>query len=266
MSYGAFDLEEESDDPMACKRYLPQGLVDASLTKHDVDVSKITECVAHSYYDEHGGNMHPSQEDTIPAEHKKGAYSWIKSPRYDDKVTEVGPLARMLTAYLSAHPQAKELIETTLSAAAVKLEDLASVCGRHAARAIEAKILAGAMADWVMQIEPGEPAYVDHEVPQEAQGAGLTEGPRGALGHWTRIKDHKIDNYQLVVPTTWNASPKDANGNLGPMEKAMVGTKVRDENNPHEVVRIIRSFDPCLACAVHTVDHRGHRIGAYALS
>ena len=266
LSYGAFDLVGGGGDPMACRRFLPQGLVNASLTKQDVDVSKITEYVTHSWYDEDGGNRHPAREDTVPAEDKQGAYSWIKSPRYDDKVTEVGPLARMLTAYLSAHPQARELIEKTLSAAAVKLEDLASVCGRHAARAIEARILADAMADWVLQIKPGEPAYVDSEVPQEAQGTGLTEGPRGALGHWARIKDYTIDNYQLVVPTTWNASPKDANGNLGPMEKAMVGTKVRDENNPYEVVRIIRSFDPCLACAVHAVDHRGEKIGAYSIA
>ena len=266
LSYGAFGLEKDSDGPAVGKRFLPQGVVDASLTRRDVDVSKITEYVTHSWYDEEGGNRHPSEEDTIPAEDKYGAYSWIKSPRYDDEVTEVGPLARMLTAYLSGHPQVRDLIETILSAAAVKLEDLGSVCGRHAVRAIEAKILADAMADWVMQIKPGEPAYVDFEVPQEAEGAGLTEGPRGALGHWTRIKDHKIDNYQLVVPTTWNASPKDLKGNRGPMERAMVGTKVKDENNPHEVVRIIRSFDPCLACAVHAVDYRGHSIGAYSIS
>ncbi len=266
LCYGAFDLEGGSNDPVRRKRFLPQGIVDASLTKRDVDVSKITEYVTHSWYDEQGGDMHPSREDTIPAEDKKGAYSWIKSPRYDNKVTEVGPLARMLTAYLSDHPQARALIEETLSAAAVNLEDLFSVCGRHAARAIEAKILADAMADWVMQIKPEEPAYVDYEIPQEAEGAGLTEGPRGALGHWARIKDHKIDNYQLVVPTTWNASPRDANGNPGPMEQAIVGTKVRDEKNPHEVVRIVRSFDPCLACAVHAVDHRGRRTGQYCIS
>jgi hydrogenase large subunit len=116
------------------------------------------------------------------------------------------------------------------------------------------------MADWVMQVKPGEPAYIDCEIPEEAEGAGLSEAPRGALGHWIRIKNHRIENYQLVVPTTWNASPKDANGNPGPMEQAIIGTKVKDENNPYELVRIIRSFDPCLACSVHAVDGRGRKI------
>ncbi len=266
LSYGVFDLAGGSDDPVKRSRFLPQGVVDASLNKSEVDVSRITEYVTHSWYDDRGGNKHPSQEETIPAEDKPNGYSWLKSPRYDDRVTEVGPLARMLAAYLAGHPQAKELIDGALAAVGGKPADLLSVCGRHAARAIEAKILAEAMADWVMQLKPGEPAYVDYEIPEAAEGAGLTEGPRGALGHWIRIKDHRIDNYQLVVPTTWNASPKDANGNPGPMEQSIIGTKIKDENNPYEVVRIVRSFDPCLACSVHAVDHKGRNLGRYRIS
>jgi hydrogenase large subunit len=263
LAYGAFDREGGSSDPVDRSRFLPQGVVDASLGKSAVDASKITEYVTHSWYDDRGGNTHPSQEDTIPAEDKPAGYSWLKSPRYDDKVTEVGPLSRMLAAYLSGHPQAKTLIDDALSAVKGKPQDLLSVCGRHAARAIETKIVADAMADWVMQLKPGEPAYLDYEIPEEAEGAGLSEAPRGALGHWIRIKDRKIDNYQLVVPTTWNASPKDANGNPGPMEQSIMGTKIKDEDNPYEVVRIVRSFDPCLACSVHALDYRGRSLGRY---
>jgi len=266
VAYGSFDLDGGTDDPVCRNRFLPQGIVDASLAKSDVDVSKITEYVTHSWYDDSGGNTHPSQEDTIPAENKKAGYSWLKSPRYDGKVSEVGPLSRMLAAYLSGHPQAKGLIDGALSAVGGKPEDLFSVCGRHAARAIETKVVADAMADWVVQVKPGEPTYVDYEIPEEAEGAGLSEAPRGALGHWIRIKDHRIDNYQLVVPTTWNASPKDANGNPGPMEQSIIGTKINDENNPYEIVRIVRSFDPCLACSVHAVDYRGRSIARYRVS
>jgi Ni,Fe-hydrogenase I large subunit len=172
----------------------------------------------------------------------------------------------MLAAYLRGHEQAKELIDSTLSALGAEPAALLSVCGRHAARALETKIVADAMAEWITQVKPGEPVFTDYEIPDESEGAGMTEAPRGALGHWIRIKDKKIDNYQLVVPTTWNAGPMDANGNPGPMEQSIIGTPIKDESNPYEIVRIIRSFDPCLACSVHAVDHKGHSIASYRIS
>jgi len=116
------------------------------------------------------------------------------------------------------------------------------------------------MADWVLELQPDEPVCAPYQVPEEAEGMGLTGAPRGALGHWIKIKGGKIDRYQLVVPTTWNASPRDDKGQPGPMEQALLGTKVKDPGNPYELVRIVRSFDPCLACAVHTVDAKGRKL------
>jgi hydrogenase large subunit len=113
------------------------------------------------------------------------------------------------------------------------------------------------MAEWVLQLKPGEPVCAQYEVPEQAQGMGITDAPRGALGHWIQIEDGKIANYQLVVPTTWNCCPKDEQGQPGPMEQALIGTKVKDPDNPYELVRIVRSYDPCLACSIHTIDARG---------
>ena len=122
---------------------------------------------------------------------------------------------------------------------------------------LECKLVADAMADWVLQLKPDEPVYAEYELPDTAQGAGLVDGPRGALGHWIRIENGVIANYQCVVPSTWNLSPRDDRDQPGPVEQALIGTQVRDEANPFEVVRIVRAFDPCLACAVHVVDARG---------
>jgi hydrogenase large subunit len=122
------------------------------------------------------------------------------------------------------------------------------------------------MADWVMELAPGEPVYAPYEIPDEGEGAGLTGAPRGALGHWVRIEGGTIDHYQCVVPTTWNASPKDEKGRPGPVEQAIVGTAIRDEENPFEIVRIVRSFDPCLACAVHVITPRGGSVRRLVVS
>jgi hydrogenase large subunit len=123
---------------------------------------------------------------------------------------------------------------------------------RHLARALEAKLVADETAKWILELKPGQPVcYTDWSVPSEGEGMGLWEAPRGALGHWINIKGHKIENYQCVVPTTWNASPKDDEEQPGPMEQAILGTEIKDKENPFEIVRIVRSFDPCLACAVH---------------
>ena len=177
----------------------------------------------------------------------------------------MGPLARVLVGYASGQPTIKADVDAVLSQTGLAPEKCSSVLGRHLARALETRWVCDAMAGWLEELAPGEPAAVEFEIPDEAQGMGLTGAPRGALGHWLQIKDKKIDRYQMVVPTTWNGSPRDAEGTPGPIEQALIGAPVRDAENPFEVVRIVRSFDPCLACAVHVVTARGRTIGAYRI-
>jgi hydrogenase large subunit len=124
-------------------------------------------------------------------------------------------------------------------------------------------MVADTMPEWLLQLKPGEPVYVDYEIPEESTGMGLVDAARGALGHWIEIKDQKIANYQCVVPSTWNLCPRDGQGQPGPVEQALEGTRIKDENNPFEIVRIIRSFDPCLACAVHLITPKGKSLGEF---
>jgi hydrogenase large subunit len=166
----------------------------------------------------------------------------------------------MLVSYAAGQPEIKSLVESTLSALGLSASDLLGVLGRHATRALEAKYVAAKMADWVLQLKPGGPVYAEYSLPDKSKGMGLWEGPRGALGHWINIDDGKVKNYQAVVPTTWNASPVDASGQHGPMEYALIGTKIKDEENPYEIGRIVRSFDPCLACAVHMLTPKGEEL------
>jgi hydrogenase large subunit len=222
-----------------------------------VEPEKITEDVKNSYYADGADGLHPSRGRTEPAPGKQGAYSWLKAPRYDGRPCEVGPLARMAVAYKGGSPVVREAVDGLLSAAGVELADLNSTLGRHAARALETSILARRMQDWILKLRPGEPCVLKVEVPEHGQGAGMTDAPRGALGHWVTIEDHKVANYQAVVPTTWNGSPRDASGLPGPMEQALEGDSLRDPDNPFEVVRTIRSFDPCLACSVHVARPKG---------
>jgi hydrogenase large subunit len=259
LSYGVFDQETAERDLTRRHRFYPGGVVDRELNRTPLDPGKITEDVVHSWFD--GDVAVPSEGQTNPAPAKAGAYSWLKAPRYGEKVAEVGALARVLNAFTRGNERVKTLVGELLQKLGVSSEALFSALGRHAARALECKILAEAMAGWVLQLEPGKPAYTDYELPDSAEGMGLSEGPRGALGHWISIKDGKIDRYQLVVPTTWNLSPKDARDQPGPLEQAIEGTQIRDVENPFEIVRIVRSFDPCLACAVHLVDARGRELG-----
>jgi hydrogenase large subunit len=119
------------------------------------------------------------------------------------------------------------------------------------------------MPQWLLQLKPGEPVYVDYTIPEESTGMGLIDGARGALGHWIEIKEGKIANYQCVVPSTWNLCPRDNQGQPGPVEQALEGTKIKDESNPFEIVRIVRSFDPCLACAIHLITPKGKSLGKF---
>jgi Ni,Fe-hydrogenase I large subunit len=244
----AFGVFPEKGD--AAARFLAGGaLIQGKLTP--VDEKQITEDVRHSFYSS-GTGLQPQKGETVPAPGKSEAYSWLKAPRYGGNPVEVGPLARVFVSYLKEEKgEIRKMVDGLLSKLDKKPEQLLSVCGRHAARAIECKLVADRLAQWVEQLVPGQPSYTDYEIPEKGEGLGLTEAPRGALSHYIEIRDHKIANYQCVVPTTWNCSPRDDRGIPGPVEQALEGISVKDPGNPIEAARVVRSFDPCIACAVH---------------
>jgi len=252
LDYGGF--------PQEGGKLLEGGTLGPDLAPLDLDPARITESVEHSWFDDDQASRHPSQGRTEPRPDKEGAYSWIKSPRYDGRVHEGGPLARILLAYARGMPAVRPVVDDALARFRAKPNVLFSVLGRHLARAVECKVVADAMADWVLSLEPGGAVYAEYVIPDQGAGAGMVSAPRGALGHWVRIEDKRIAHYQCVVPTTWNASPKDDRGQPGAIEQAMIGTRIRDEGNPFEIVRIVRSFDPCLACAVHLVTPKGRNL------
>ena len=266
LSYGLWDLEGDNPDYTKRKRLVRQGTVSANLKPGALEPNKIMEYVKHSWYADSTSGKHPTQGMTEPQYGKQGAYSWVKAPRYDGKVYEVGPLAGIAVSYVNGEPTVKKLVDSVLSKFKASPKALFSVLGRHAARALITKYVADSMPGWLLQLKPGEPAYVDYQIPDEAMGMGLVDGARGALGHWVEIKDKKIANYQCVVPSTWNLSPKDDKGQPGPVEQALIGTKIKDEANPFEIGRIVRSFDPCLACAIHVITPKGKTVGVYKVS
>jgi Ni,Fe-hydrogenase I large subunit len=281
LAYGEYPEADGAKAPL----FLPGGVIrNRDLSKVEpFDPSKVTEHVKHSWYEYAGGDdgaLHPSKGETRPKYtgprppyerlDTAAKYSWLKSPRYDGLPTEVGPLARMLMAYGSGHPRVKELVTAVLGKLGVGPAALFSTLGRIAARAIETQLLVEKMGDWVAALA-GNMGQGDRRIhdgsrwdpstwPAEAVGAGFHEAPRGALGHWVQIKNGVIDNYQCIVPSTWNAGPRDAKGLRGPYEEALVGTPVADPTKPLEILRTIHSFDPCIACGVHVVDSRRREI------
>ncbi|MGB9698354.1 MAG: nickel-dependent hydrogenase large subunit [Thermodesulfobacteriota bacterium] len=265
LSYGAYDLEGDNPDYTKRKRLFQQGTVSADLKLRPLDLGKITEEVRHSWYADETSGLHPGQGKTMPTGGKKNGYSWLKAPRYEGQVYEVGPLAQILTTYAGGNPQVRALVDNVLGHFKAEPPALFSVLGRHAARALSAKYIADSMGEWLLQLKPGEPAFIPYEIPEEAYGVGIIDAARGALGHWMEIKDKKIANYQCVVPTTWNASPRDDSDTPGPIEQALIGTRVKDEQNPFEIVRIVRSFDPCMACAVHMLTPKGSELGRFRI-
>ena len=259
-SYGGLDLETTTADLLKRKRFFPSGIVGPDLKLAAMNTGEIAEHVKHSWYEDGTTGRHPAEGETVPAPRKASGYSWLKAPRYAGESYEVGPLARTLVAYAAGDAAVKAQVDGLLSRFKAKPEALFSVLGRHAARALEARRLIDAMAAWAMELKPGEPVCDWREAPESGAGMGVTEAPRGGVGHWCEITDHKLSRYQLVVPTTWNASPRDDEGKPGPVEQALIGTKVKDAQNPFEVVRIIRSFDPCLACSVHMLTPSGREM------
>jgi Ni,Fe-hydrogenase I large subunit len=277
LAYG----EYPDDDTARPALFLPTGIIRArDLSKvAPFDQGKVSEYVAHSWYEYQGGDdvaLHPYQGETKPnytgptppyellGTETNKKYSWLKSPRYEDEPMEVGPLSRMLVAYVSGHARVRELVDGALKQLKVGPEALFSTLGRVAARGIETQVLAEKMDAWVdalaANMGSGELRIHDNSKwepstwPAEASGAGFHEAPRGALGHWVQIRNGTISNYQCVVPSTWNAGPRDAKGRRGPYEEALIGTPVADPRRPVEILRTVHSFDPCMACGVHVVD------------
>ncbi|MCE5181137.1 MAG: nickel-dependent hydrogenase large subunit [Betaproteobacteria bacterium] len=290
LSYGEFPSLANDDSNRSLM--LPRGaILNGDLTHlHEVDLrdpSQIHEFVEHSWYsypDEKAG-LHPWEGKTdmtfrlgpksvggkngerIESIDENDKYSYIKAPRWKGNAMEVGPLARMVIAYAAGDKRVKELVDGTLKKLDLPLTALFSTMGRTAARGLEglwaAEKLKAEIALLQANIKAGNTATANTEKwepktwPAETKGVGYGEAPRGALGHWIRIKEGKIDNYQCVVPTTWNASPRDSAGNIGPYEASLLGVPMANPAKPLEILRVIHSFDPCLACATHVIGPDG---------
>jgi len=259
LAFGVFDL-----DSSGTNKLLRRGRIQAGASSvQSMDANSITEQVTYSWYNDATNNLNPSLGVTSPQYPKANAYSWLKAPRYATSLStrgrkgsvrsgtsiasEVGALARMwvngdYTRGISA-------------------------MDRHVARAQEALKVAQAMQSWVDQINPTGAVYQPYTTPSSGIGIGLTEAPRGALGHWLRVSSSKIASYQVLTPTCWNASPRDTSGVRGPIEQALIGTPVADTDEPIEVLRVVHSFDPCLSCAVHVMrPAEGRRVFALGLA
>lgn len=225
LAYGVFDLDSTGTNKLFKRGIFTNGVVSA------LDANQIKEFVGYSWYNNSDTNKHPSVGTTTPLVDKVGGYSWLKAPRYNGAAFELGPLARM-----TVNGDYTRGI---------------SVMDRHVARAQEAKKIAYAMRDWLLQVQVNVTAYTKPTIPATGTGVGLTEAARGALGHWVSISNYKISNYQVITPTCWNASPRDDAGNPGPIESAMVGVHVANSVEPVELLRVVHSYDPCTGCAVH---------------
>ncbi len=293
LSYG--DIPQRANDYSAANLLLPRGaIINGDLSKiHEVDIKdpeQVQEFVSHSWYkyaDETKG-LHPWDGVTEPnfvlgkntkgskthieSLDEEGKYSWIKAPRWRGHAMEVGCLPRMVLGYLQPkeYPFIRETIDSVLTQLDVPVQALFSTLGRTAARGIETlycanlqveqfdKLMANLKAGdlTTANIDKWEPATW----PKETKGAGFTEAPRGALGHWIKIKDGKIDNYQAVVPTTWNGSPRDHKGQIGAFEASLLDTPLAKADEPLEILRTLHSFDPCLACSTHVMSPDGQEM------
>ncbi len=290
LSYG--DMPKTANNHAGDNLMLPRGaIVDGNLNEvHDVDMraqQEIQEYVTHSWYryaDEKVG-LHPwdgvTQPDfdlggakgtrtKIEAVDESAKYSWIKSPRWKGHAMEVGPLARYVVGYARGLPEFKEPADALLGKLGLPLTALFSTLGRTAARGLEASWAAQKLKEeqqkLIASIKAGDTATANSEKwspsswPKDCKGVGFTEAPRGALGHWVHVKDGRIENYQCIVPTTWNAGPRDPEGNIGAFEAALLDTPMANPEQPLEILRTIHSFDPCLACSTHVLDMDGEEV------
>ncbi|MBU0632697.1 nickel-dependent hydrogenase large subunit [bacterium] len=285
MSYGDFRLDDTGFYHSAL--LFPSGIVyDGDISKvQDVEHEKISEDVTHAWY-EGDKPLHPYDGQTIPKytgldKRSDGIaylktdekYSWIKSPIYNDTRVEVGPLARMVVGVARKDERITRYVMDFLKRGNLPVSVLFSTIGRTAARAVETLIMADALVEWSNELAANAAAgdlrtwteFDFDKVSMNTKGVGLAEAPRGSLGHWVRIANGLVTNYQAVVPSTWNAGPRDYKGRMGAYEASLIGTKVADPNQPLEIIRTIHSFDPCIACAVHVVDTKGKELGVYKI-
>jgi hydrogenase large subunit len=288
LAYG--DFPDNANDYSPANLIMPRGaIINGDLSKtHEVDLKdpdQIQEFVSHSWYAYPDGakGLHPFDGVTEPnyvlgpeakgtrtrieAVDEGAKYSWIKAPRWRGHAMEVGPLARYIVGYVQGNPEIKEPVDMVLGKLDVPLAALFSTLGRTAARGLECSWMAHKLKyffDKLMaNIKAGDTATANTSLwepaswPREAKGASFCEAPRGALAHWINIKDTKIEKYQIVVPTTWNGSPRDPQGNIGAFEAALLNTPMADPEKPLEILRTLHSFDPCLACATHVMTPDG---------
>jgi hydrogenase large subunit len=291
LSYG--DIPERANVWDADTLHLPRGaIVNGDLSRvHDVDVrdpEEVQEFVPHSWYtyEDESVGLHPWDGVTearfeigpntvgtrtdIREIDEAAKYSWIKAPRWRGHAMEVGPLARYVIGYVEGRPEFKEPVDRLLKTLDLPVDALFSTLGRTAARGLEAALCADLqihfMDKLVTNIRNGDQTTANvakwdpSSWPEEAKGVGISEAPRGALGHWIVIKKGRIDNYQCVVPTTWNATPRDGEGQIGAYEAALLGTKMERPDEPVEILRTLHSFDPCLACSTHVISPEGEEL------
>jgi len=295
MSYGDFRLNDNGfyDSELLFKKGV---VLNGDLSKlHPLDQSKIAEDVSHAWFEGTGKPEHPYEGTTIPKYtglnkkedgfaylKTKEKYSWIKSPIYDDTRMEVGPLARIVVGLAAKDENVTKYATGFLSKLGDKLglgkpapaSVIFSTVGRTAARAIETELMGDMMMKWCDELAANVASgdlqtwqeFDFDTVSKNAKGYGMAEAPRGALGHWVVIQDGKIKNYQAVVPSTWNAAPRDYKGRKGAYESSLIGTKVADPEQPLEILRTVHSFDPCIACAVHIVDTKGRELSSFKVN
>lgn len=281
LCYGDFPQSEKEPESF----YFPRGaIMDGQLKLLPADPAKVTEEVSRAWY-EGDKPLNPAVGETRPltgdalkgavpdTQSKDGKYTWLKAPRYDGKVMEVGPLAQCLVSYADGHKEIKENVDGVLKKLGVGPEALFSTLGRIAARGIKCLVNAKAAEAWTVELienlKKGDTrTFTTYNLDESTngQGAGLNDVARGSLGHWINIEKGKIKNYQQVVPTTWNLGPTDAKGQKGPMENALIGTPVADPKKPLEVLRTVHSFDPCIACAVHVIDPKTNEVYRFRVS
>ena len=246
MSFGLLPLAPGPDSP----RLFAPGILAAGNVA-PVDFNAITEEVKYARYSSPSG-LHIRDGELVPEPGKASAYSWVKAPRYNGRMVEVGAAARVLVDYHQGNnEQVRKLVDHFAGVANITPDKLNSVLGRHLSRAICAAVIADFVLAECERLEPGKPCGAEIMIPATGEGYGATEASRGALLHYIRLQDHKIEKYECVVPTTWNCSPRDDKGNPGALESALIGTRVENPEEQIESVRIVHSFDPCLACAVH---------------
>lgn len=291
LAYG--DIPDRANDYSPENLMMPVGaIINGKLDEiHPVDVrdpDEIQEFVPHSWYKYPDGakGLHPwdgiteaqyelgpnliGTKTNIKQIDEGGKYSWIKAPRWKGHAMEVGPLARYVVGYAQGHEYWTDQVDKLLHTLDIPLPAIFSTLGRTAARALEAEWAAEMQVYFldklIANIKNGDSTTANTEKfdpktwPSEIKGVGFTEAPRGALGHWIKIKDTKIENYQCVVPTTWNGSPRDSEGNIGAFEASLMNTFVERAEEPVEILRTLHSFDPCLACSTHVMSPDGEEL------